>query len=69
MKYTNKAARHSCSYNAPKSALVKPDYKSLAQLEEERKRRDNFMMGSYGAAAALCAMFVVLSVGCVMGLW
>ena len=68
MKRT-KAARNSGNYPTPKSALVKPDYKSISQLEAERKKRDDFMMGSYGAAAALCAMFVVLSVGCVMGLW
>ena len=29
----------------------------------------DFIAGSYGAAALLCAMFVVLSIGCVMFGW
>ena len=66
---TKRAARRSSHYTAPTSTLVKKDYISLSQLEEQRRRRENFNIGSYGAAAALCAMFVVLSIGCVMGLW
>lgn len=69
MNTAKKATRHSCHYTAPTSTLVRKDYISLSQLEEQRRRRENFNIGSYGAAAALCAMFVVLSIGCVMGLW
>ena len=70
MKATAKRmARRSSHYTAPTSTLVKPDYKSIAQIEAEIRQRDSFRYGSYGAAAALCAMFVILSVGCVMGLW
>ena len=65
-----RAARNSCNYSTPyKPTLVKGDYKSISQLEQDRKKRENFTLGCYGAAAALCVMFAVLSVGCVMGLW
>ena len=64
-----RTTRHRCNSTAPTSTLVRKDYKSISQLEAERKRSDDFAMGSYGAAAALCAMFVILSAGCVMGLW
>lgn len=67
---TKRTTRSSSHYYAPcSSTLVKKDYKSISQLEAERKQRENFLYGSYGAAAAMCAMFLVLSVGCVMGLW
>ena len=44
-------------------------YRSMAQLEDERERRENFVKGSNYAAAALCGMFAVLSLGAVFLGW
>ena len=46
------------------SALVKPGYASISQIERERERRENFETGSMLAAMLLCVMFLVLSLGC-----
>lgn len=62
-----KAARGSRNY-ARANALVK-HYKTIPQLEAERKKRDEFITGSNCAAALLCAMFAVLAVGAVMLGW
>ena len=66
---TKRTTRSSGNYHAPYVHSGHRDYKSIAQHEAEIRRRDNFRYGSYGAALAMCLMFVVLSVGCVMGLW
>lgn len=58
-----KAARSSCSYPRAKTVLVKQPYKSISQQQAERERYDNFIRGSYGACALMCAMFVVLTFG------
>ena len=44
-------------------------YRSMDQLEADRGRRDAFMRGSGYAAAALCGMFAVLSLGAVFLGW
>lgn len=69
MSTKNRATRHRCNSTAPVSTLVKQDYKSITQLEAERRRRDNFVKGSNFAAIAMCAMFALLSLGCVMFGW
>ena len=67
---TKRMTRQSSNFNrVDSSTLVRKDYRSIAQHEAEIRQRDNFRYGSYGAAIAMCLMFVVLSVGCVMGLW
>lgn len=52
-----------------KVALVKPNYKSIAQLEDERQRRENFEKGSRWAGLAMAVMFLFLGFGCVMWAW
>ena len=50
-------------------ALVKHDLPSIAQLEEDRKKRENFDKGCRWAAALLCGMFAFLSFGCMIWGW
>ena len=50
-------------------ALVKTDEHSIAQLEADRMRREEFERGCRWAGRALVGMFAVLSIGCVMGAW
>lgn len=52
-----------------KAHVSKPSYVSIAQLESERARRENFERGSRWAALAMVGMFVLLSIGCVMWGW
>lgn len=65
----NKATRSSSSYPASYVNPAKNDYKSISQLEAERSRRDVFITGSNGAAALMCLMFLVLTIGAVMFGW
>lgn len=69
MNARKKAARNSCNYAAPTSTLVKRDMPSVSQLEYERLRAANFEAGSLLAAAALCIMFLILSLGVVVFQW
>lgn len=69
MKQRKKTARNGCNHYAPMSTLVKTDAVSIARARAQHERYENFQRGSLYAAIALCAMFVVLSIGCVMGLW
>lgn len=69
MRQTKAARQSSNLYRAKSDALVKPDYKSISQLDAERRRRDEFITGSNYAAALLCAMFFVLTIGAVMFGW
>ena len=55
--------RRASPRGASSIALVKHDLPSIAQLEEDRKKRENFDKGCIWAAAALCGMFAVMSLG------
>lgn len=50
-------------------ALVKPNDMTIAQLERDRERRENFDRGCRWAALLLCGMFAFLSVGCAVFGW
>ena len=58
---TKKAALHRGNDNSAKTVLVK-------QLQESIPQND-FIRGSYGACALMCAMFVVLTLGAVFLGW
>ena len=64
-----RAARRSCSYRRAYRPLVKPDRASIARMTSEHERYDSFTRGGYYAAALMCAMFIFLSVGCVVFGW
>ena len=51
------------------STMRRRDLKSISQLEQERRRRENFEKGSRWAGIAMIAMFLFLSFGCVMWAW
>lgn len=63
----NKTARGSFRYRRA-SALVKQQH-SIAQLERDRIRRENFERGCRWAGLLMVGLFVVLSFGCVMFGW
>ena len=70
MKQRKKTARNGCNHYAPTSTLVKSRTpKTLAQMEEERRKQRNFAIGSYGAAVVMCLLFLVLSAGVVVFGW
>ena len=50
-------------------ALVKPEDMTIAQMERDRLRRENFDRGCRWAALLLCGMFAFLSMGCVVFGW
>ena len=65
------ATRHSCNYTAPNSRVLvkKQGFYSVADFERDRERYSNFVKGSYGAAALMSVMFVVLTLGAVFLGW
>lgn len=64
-----RSARGSCHHRRAYKALVKPNYVSISQLEQERQRRENFEKGSRWAGIAMVVMFLFLGFGCVMWAW
>ena len=64
MKATAKRmARRSSHYTAPTSTLVKQDRHILSRQQAKRTRDANFENGSYLAAASLCVLFLVMTLG------
>ena len=64
-----KVTPRSCHYNGVEVSTVRRDYRSITQAERERARRENFLKGSTYAGVAMVALFVFLSVGCVVWGW
>ena len=72
MKDAVKTATRPSRYNYGRVLVpvdTRNNYRSIADLEDDRIRREQFDMGCKGAAALMCLMFLVLTLGAVFLGW